>query len=63
MPQSSSSKILKGITEPQEKRRCIGHRFIEVFKEAAADVEGPVKFHAQGTLHIPMSLNRVMGTR
>lgn len=44
-------KDLEGITEPQEKRRRIGHRFIEVFKEAAADVEGPVKFLAQGTLY------------
>ena len=31
---------LKGITDPQEKRRRIGHRFIEVFKEAAAKIEG-----------------------
>ena len=44
-------KDLEGVTEPQEKRRRIGHRFIEVFKEAAADVEGPVKFLAQGTLY------------
>jgi GMP synthase (glutamine-hydrolysing) len=46
-------KDLEGVTEPQEKRRRIGHRFIEVFKEAAADLkhEGGVKFLAQGTLY------------
>ncbi|MHC4414532.1 MAG: glutamine-hydrolyzing GMP synthase [Planctomycetota bacterium] len=42
---------LRGVTEPQEKRRRIGHRFIEVFKRAAAGVEGDVKFLAQGTLY------------
>ena len=42
---------LEGVTEPQEKRRLIGHRFIEVFKEAAKDVDGNVKFLAQGTLY------------
>ncbi|QQE12695.1 glutamine-hydrolyzing GMP synthase [Planctomycetota bacterium] len=41
---------LAGITEPQEKRKRIGHRFIEVFKEASADIEG-VEFLAQGTLY------------
>jgi GMP synthase (glutamine-hydrolysing) len=29
---------LKGVIEPQEKRRRIGHRFIDVFKQAAADL-------------------------
>ncbi|MSR18703.1 MAG: glutamine-hydrolyzing GMP synthase [Phycisphaerales bacterium] len=42
---------LKGIEEPQEKRRRIGHRFIEVFKDAAASVAGGAKFLAQGTLY------------
>jgi len=41
---------LKGITDPQEKRRRIGHRFVEVFKEAAEGVKG-AKFLAQGTLY------------
>jgi GMP synthase (glutamine-hydrolysing) len=42
---------LKGITEPQEKRRLIGHRFIEVFRRAANEV-GPDAHHlAQGTLY------------
>jgi GMP synthase (glutamine-hydrolysing) len=41
---------LKGVTDPQEKRRRIGHRFIEVFKAAARDVQG-ADFLAQGTLY------------
>lgn len=41
---------LKGITDPQEKRRRIGHRFIEVFKHAAREIQG-AKFLAQGTLY------------
>ncbi len=35
---------------PQEKRRRIGHRFIEEFKTASADLPN-VKFLAQGTLY------------
>ncbi|MCH2142131.1 MAG: glutamine-hydrolyzing GMP synthase [Phycisphaerales bacterium] len=46
---------LKGISDPQEKRRRIGHRFIEVFQQAAAEVASdggpPVHFLAQGTLY------------
>ena len=41
---------LKGIEEPQEKRRRIGHRFIEVFKQASADIPN-AHFLAQGTLY------------
>jgi GMP synthase (glutamine-hydrolysing) len=41
---------LKGVTEPQEKRRRIGHRFIEVFKDAAKEIPGAA-FLAQGTLY------------
>lgn len=41
---------LKGITDPQEKRRRIGHRFIEVFKQAAKDIQG-ARYLAQGTLY------------
>ncbi len=41
---------LAGVTDPQEKRRRIGHRFIEVFREAAAGVGG-AGFLAQGTLY------------
>jgi GMP synthase (glutamine-hydrolysing) len=41
---------LAGITEPQEKRRRIGHAFIECFKEEAFKIKG-VKYLAQGTLY------------
>ncbi len=41
---------LAGITEPQEKRRRIGHAFIECFKAEAEKIEG-AHFLAQGTLY------------
>ena len=41
---------LKGVEDPEEKRRIIGHTFIEVFK-AVADEAGPFRFLAQGTLY------------
>ena len=41
---------LAGVTDPQEKRRRIGHTFIECFKEEADKIEG-AKYLAQGTLY------------
>ncbi len=41
---------LSGAVEPQEKRRRIGHAFIECFAAEAAKVEG-ARFLAQGTLY------------
>ncbi|MFO0929230.1 MAG: glutamine-hydrolyzing GMP synthase [Gemmataceae bacterium] len=41
---------LKGITDPQEKRRRIGHVFIDVFEAERAGIDD-VKFLAQGTLY------------
>jgi GMP synthase (glutamine-hydrolysing) len=41
---------LAGITDPQEKRRRIGHTFIECFAEEAARIQ-EVKYLAQGTLY------------
>ncbi|MCC7147552.1 MAG: glutamine-hydrolyzing GMP synthase [Phycisphaeraceae bacterium] len=41
---------LAGIDDPQEKRRRIGHRFIEVFKHASRDIPD-ARFLAQGTLY------------
>jgi GMP synthase (glutamine-hydrolysing) len=41
---------LRGIRDPQEKRRRIGHAFIDCFKEEAAKI-GDAKFLAQGTLY------------
>ncbi|MEO1585276.1 MAG: glutamine-hydrolyzing GMP synthase, partial [Planctomycetota bacterium] len=41
---------LAGIVDPQEKRRRIGHRFVEVFKQAADGIDHAT-FLAQGTLY------------
>jgi len=41
---------LAGVVDPEEKRRRIGHRFIEVFEEAARKL-GEVDFLVQGTLY------------
>jgi len=41
---------LKGITDPEQKRKAIGKTFIEVFDEAAHQ-SGEVKWLAQGTIY------------
>jgi GMP synthase (glutamine-hydrolysing) len=41
---------LDGITDPQEKRRRIGHVFIDVFKDEALNI-ADARFLAQGTLY------------
>lgn len=41
---------LVGVTEPEEKRKVIGRKFIEVFEEEIKSL-GEVKFLAQGTLY------------
>ena len=41
---------LAGVIDPQEKRRRIGHAFIECFADEAAKIEG-AEFLAQGTLY------------
>jgi GMP synthase (glutamine-hydrolysing) len=43
-------EALAGISDPQEKRRRIGHVFIDVFKDEARHIEG-AHFLAQGTLY------------
>jgi GMP synthase (glutamine-hydrolysing) len=43
-------KHLKGITDPEKKRRIIGREFIEVFQREAAKLPG-VKWLAQGTIY------------
>ena len=42
---------LEGIDDPEEKRRRIGHTFIDVFEDAAKHVAGDVGFLVQGTLY------------
>jgi len=41
---------LEGVGDPQEKRRRIGHRFIEVFRAESDRLEG-ARYLAQGTLY------------
>mgnify|MGYP001475887803 CR=1 FL=1 len=41
---------LEGVTDPEEKRKIIGHEFISVFEEEAAKL-GEVDFLVQGTLY------------
>ncbi|MFI5218847.1 MAG: glutamine-hydrolyzing GMP synthase [Bacteroidia bacterium] len=43
-------KQLKGITEPEKKRKIIGKTFIEVFDEEASRLSG-IKWLAQGTIY------------
>jgi GMP synthase (glutamine-hydrolysing) len=42
--------VLRGITDPQEKRRRIGHTFIDCFNDEAAKIRD-AEFLAQGTLY------------
>src|SRR4051795_12205736 len=49
---------LKGVSDPEEKRKIIGREFIRVFEQAALDVVGDAKAHGdtidflvQGTLY------------
>jgi GMP synthase (glutamine-hydrolysing) len=42
--------LLKGVTDPEEKRRRIGYEFIRLFAEEAKKI-GAVKYLAQGTLY------------
>lgn len=42
--------VLSGVTEPQEKRRRIGHMFIDCFSDEAAKI-ADAKYLAQGTLY------------
>ena len=41
---------LAGVTDPEEKRRIIGHEFIRAFEEASKEF-GPFDYLAQGTLY------------
>ncbi len=43
-------EALKGITDPEQKRRIIGERFIRIFERAASEA-GEAEFLAQGTLY------------
>lgn len=42
--------LLKGVSEPEQKRKIIGNEFIKVFDEEASKLEG-ISFLAQGTIY------------
>lgn len=42
--------LLKGVTDPEQKRKIIGNEFIKIFEEEAHKISG-VKFLVQGTLY------------
>jgi len=42
---------LRGVDDPERKRRIIGHTFIDVFEEAAKEVGDDIGFLVQGTLY------------
>lgn len=43
-------KLLAGVTDPEKKRKIIGHEFIRVFEAEAKKIKG-VKYLVQGTLY------------
>lgn len=53
-------KRLKGVIDPEQKRKIIGHTFIEVFESEAKRHSG-VKFLAQGTLYTDIIESSVVG--
>ena len=47
-------KKLKGVTDPEKKRKIIGHTFIEVFEKKVKEIEKSnpkIKFLGQGTIY------------
>jgi GMP synthase (glutamine-hydrolysing) len=42
---------LRGVEDPEEKRRRIGHTFIDAFEDAARHMAGEIGFLVQGTLY------------
>lgn len=44
-------QALKGVTDPEKKRKIIGREFIKIFEEEAKKVKGGVRFLVQGTLY------------
>jgi GMP synthase (glutamine-hydrolysing) len=47
-------KKLKGVTDPEKKRKIIGHAFIEVFEKKVSELEKihpAIKFLGQGTIY------------
>lgn len=49
--EKSFLKALEGISDPEQKRKTIGHVFIEVFQKAAEKMGVETQYLAQGTLY------------
>lgn len=43
-------ELLKGVTDPEQKRKVIGNAFIRIFEEVAQEIEG-ARYLVQGTLY------------
>ena len=54
-------KRLKGVKDPEKKRKIIGKTFIEVFEKEAKKHEG-IKYLAQGTLYTDIIESSVAGS-
>ncbi len=54
-------KHLKGITDPEEKRKIIGREFIRVFEREVAALDIPIPYLAQGTLYPDIIESASMG--
>ena len=50
-PRSASCRAGRASTTRRQKRKIIGHTFIDVFEDAAAEAGKDAKFLAQGTLY------------
>ncbi len=59
--QETFLEALKGVSDPEEKRRIIGHTFIEVFKSEAGKLQD-VEFLAQGTIYPDVIESAAAGT-
>jgi GMP synthase (glutamine-hydrolysing) len=44
-------KRLRGVTEPETKRKIIGRSFVEVFEKTLKSIKGSAEFLGQGTLY------------
>ncbi len=44
-------QALRGVSDPEKKRKIIGRQFIHVFERATGQLEGNYRFLAQGTLY------------
>jgi GMP synthase (glutamine-hydrolysing) len=42
---------LKGVSEPEQKRKIIGRTFVEVFEKSLKSIQGRAEFLGQGTLY------------